>query len=45
MHDRFSGFIKFLSSERNTESNKMSHLYFNEGSDYSEENTVMLVLS
>ena len=32
MYDRFSG-IKFWSSERNTE-NTMSHLYFNEESDY-----------
>ena len=31
-------FIKFSSSERITE-NTMSHLYFNEESDYSEENT------
>ena len=38
MYDRFSGFIKFLFSERNAE-NTMSHLYFNEESDYSEENT------
>ena len=30
--------IKFWFSERNTE-NMMSHLYFNEESDYSEENT------
>ena len=36
MYDRFSG-IKFWSSERNTE-NTMSNLYFNEDSDYSEEN-------
>ena len=36
MYDCFSGFIKFWSSERNTE-NTMSHLYFNEESDYSEE--------
>ena len=36
MCDRFSG-IKFWSSERNTE-NTMSHLYYNEDSDYSEEN-------
>ena len=34
MYDRFSG-IKFWSSERNTE-NTMLHLYFNEKSDYSE---------
>ena len=33
----FHVFIKFWSSERNTE-NTMSHLYFNEESDYSEEN-------
>ena len=39
MYDHFSGFIEFLSSERNTENNMMSHLYFNEKSDYSEENT------
>ena len=37
MYDPFSG-IKFSSSEGNTE-NRMSHLYFNEDSDYSEENT------
>ena len=37
MYDRSSG-IKFWSSEKNTE-NTMSHLYFNEESDYSEENT------
>ena len=37
MHDRSSG-IKFWSSERNTE-NMMSHLYFNEESDYFKENT------
>ena len=37
MYDRFSG-IKFSSSDRNTE-NTMSVLYFNEDSDYSEENT------
>ena len=37
MHDRFSG-TKFCSSERNTE-NTMSHLYFNEESDYCTENT------
>ena len=37
MYDRFSG-VKFWSSDRNTE-NKMSHLYFNEDNDYSEENT------
>ena len=34
----FHAFIKFWSIERNTE-NTMSHLYFNEESDYSEENT------
>ena len=38
MYDRFWSLIKFWSSERNTE-NTMSHLYFNEESDYSEENT------
>ena len=37
MYDRFSG-IKLWSCERNTE-NAMSHLHFNEESDYSEENT------
>ena len=37
MYDRFSS-IKFWSSDRNTE-NTMSLLYFNEDSDYSEENT------
>ena len=37
MYDRFSG-IKFWSSDRNIE-NTMSHLYVNEDSDYSEENT------
>ena len=36
-YDRFSSFIKFWSSERNTE-NTTSDLYFNEESDYSEEN-------
>ena len=34
----FQVFIKFWSSERNTE-NTMSHLYLNEESDHSEENT------
>ena len=34
----FQVFIKFSSSERITK-NTMSHLYFNEKSDYSEENT------
>ena len=34
---RFSGFIKFCSTERNT-GNTMSYLYFNEESDYSEQN-------
>ena len=34
----FQVFIKFSSSERITK-NTMSHLYFNEESDYSEENT------
>ena len=38
MDDRFSGLIKFSSTKRNTE-NTMSHLYFNEESGYSEENT------
>ena len=38
-HDPFSGFIKFWSSERNTE-NTMSNLYFNEEQgEKSEENT------
>ena len=37
MYDRFSG-IEFWSSDMNTE-NTMSHLYFNEDNDYSEENT------
>ena len=37
MYGYFSG-IKFWSSDRNTE-NTMSLLYFNEDSDYSEENT------
>ena len=37
MYDRFSG-IKFWFRERNTE-NTMSHLYFNEESDYFTENT------
>ena len=37
-YDHFSSFIKFSSSERNTE-NTISDLYFNEKSDYSEENT------
>ena len=36
MHGCFSGFIRFWSSEKKTE-NTMSHLYFNEESDYSEE--------
>ena len=34
----FQVFIKFRSSERNTE-NTMSNLYFNEESDYFKENT------
>ena len=34
----FQVFIKFSSNERITE-NTMSHLYFNEESDYSAENT------
>ena len=34
----FQVFITFCSIERNIE-NRMSHLYFNEDSDYSEENT------
>ena len=34
----FQVFIKFWSSERNTE-NAMSHLYLNEERDYPEENT------
>ena len=34
----FQVFIKFLSSERITE-NMMPHLYFNDESDYSVENT------
>ena len=38
MYDRFWSLIKFWSSERNTE-NTMLHLYFNEESDYSEEDT------
>ena len=38
MYDRFSGFIRFWSIEKNTE-NTMPHLYFHEKSDYSEENT------
>ena len=38
MFDRFSSFMKFWSSEGNTENNTMSRLYFNEESDYSEEN-------
>ena len=36
MHDCFSGFIKFWSIEKKTE-NTMSHLCFNEESDYSAE--------
>ena len=36
MYDRVSGFNKFWSSEKNTE-NMMSHLYFNEESDYPEQ--------
>ena len=39
MYDRFSGFIKFWSSERNTE-NTTPHLYFNEESDYACDNGV-----
>ena len=35
----FQVFIKFRSSERNTE-NTMSNLYFNEEGDYSEENII-----
>ena len=38
MYDRFSG-IKFWSGEWNTE-NTMSHLHFNEKSDYFKENEV-----
>ena len=34
----FQVFITFCFIERNIE-NRMSHLYFNEDSDYSEENT------
>ena len=34
---RFSGFIKFCSTERNT-GNMMSYLYFNEENNYSEQN-------
>ena len=37
MYGWFSGFIKFWSSERNTEKNTIAHLHFNEESDYSEE--------
>ena len=37
-YHRFSGFIKFWSSERNKE-NTMQHLHFNEKSVNSEENT------
>ena len=37
-YDPFKNFIKFWSSERNTE-NEMSHLYFNKENDYSVENT------
>ena len=37
MYGHFSG-IKFWSSDGNTE-NMMSHLYFNEDSEYSEETT------
>ena len=36
-YDRFSSVIKFRSNERNT-GNTMSDLYFDEESDYSEEN-------
>ena len=36
-YDLFSSFIKFWCSERNTE-NTMPDLYFNEESDYSEQN-------
>ena len=39
MYDRVSGFIKLWSSERNTEDDTMSHLYFNKECDYSEKNT------
>ena len=38
MNYRFSSFLKFWSSKGNTE-NAISDLYFNEESDYSEENT------
>ena len=34
----FQAFLNFWSSEKNTE-NMKSHLYFNEESDYCEENT------
>ena len=37
-YDRFLNFIKFWSSERDLQ-NTMSDLYFNEDSEYSEENT------
>ena len=37
IYDRFSNFIKFWSSERNTKTT-LSDLYFTEESDYSEEN-------
>ena len=37
MYDRFSGFIKFWSSERNTE-DTTPYLYFNEESDYACDN-------
>ena len=37
-YDRFWSFIKFWSREINTD-NTMSDLYFNEESNYSEENT------
>ena len=40
MYDHFSGFNKFDPMKKMyTENNSMSHLNFNEESDYSEENT------
>ena len=41
MYYRFSCFIKFWFTERNTK-NTMSHLHFNEESDYSEESSTIL---
>ena len=34
MYDRFSGIINFGKVKKKNTENRMSHLYFNEGSDY-----------